>query len=236
MTPHVTPAREVRTFLGSVEVRGTTLADLGPTDPIPVTGHASVFGQRTVIGPPDWGFAEEIAAGAFDDVLEDDARYLINHDPNRVMARVASGTLRLSTDKIGLVSDADLAPVSYARDLAILLDRQDVSQMSFAFRVGPGGDTWRTLEKDEAEALGMDEGAELRTVTKVARLYDVSAVTYPAYEGADVGLRAAEAILGPRRDVRHALDVRRTTLDLRMNDLDKIMRAEAALLNGRNTR
>ena len=198
---HALPVREVRTVPGSAELRGETkAADLAATDPIPVTGHAAVFGQPTLIGDKRWGFLEEIDARAFDDVLEDDTRYLINHDPNRIMARTASGTLRLSTDKTGLVTDADLAPVSYARDLAILLERRDVTQMSFAFRVGAGGDVWRTLTKAEAEAHGLEEGFEHRTVLKIDRLYDVSAVTYPAYEGADVNLRAAEAILGERKE------------------------------------
>ena len=232
---HVRPAKEIRTVPGVVEMRGSKVEDLAPSDPIPVTGHAAVFNQRTIIGSPQFGFIEEIEPRAFDDVIadaENDTRYLKNHDPNYVMARSKNGTLRLSTDKTGLVTDADLAPVSYARDLAISLERGDIDQMSFAFRVGAGGDVWRTLEKDEAEEAGVVEGFELRTIVKVERLFDVSAVTYPAYVGADVALRAAEEILGARAVISG------TTREARRDSIvnrEKV-RAYAALYGSGRTR
>lgn len=147
-------------------------------------GHAAVFGERTYIGRAPWGFYEEVSAGAFDDVLEDDVRFLVNHDPNLLLARTTSGTLRLSTDKVGLFSDADIAPTQTGRDLAILLERGDISQMSFAFEVGE--DRWEDVEDDDGNFIG-----ELRTIEKFKRLYDVSVVTYPAYAQTDAGLRAA---------------------------------------------
>ena len=151
------------------------------TDGLHFRGHAAVFDQRTWIGPPKYGFWEEVAGEAFDRAIrEDDVRMLIDHDPSRVLARNTAGTLRLTKDKRGLVADADMADVTYARDLAVLLERGDVSQMSFAFV--PRSEEWSTLK----------DGAEVRRLLDV-ELFDVSAVAYPAYEGTDAALRAVEA-------------------------------------------
>lgn len=150
------------------------------------TGHAAVFNQRTYIGLPPWGFFEEIAPGAFSDVLTDDVRMLFNHDKNFVLARTTNGTLRLSEDEVGLVDDADMAPVSYARDLATLIAREDVNQQSFAF--WPKEERYEVIEIEDQET-GTKIKADLVVVTKMERLFDVSPVTYPAYSGTDAGLR-----------------------------------------------
>jgi len=144
-------------------------------------GHAAVFGQRTWIGPPVLGFWEQVSPGAFSRAVnEDDVRFLFNHDESKVLARTSSGTLALREDRAGLVVEADMAPTSYAQDLGILLERGDVSQMSFGFAVAK--EAWETL----------DDGSELRTIEQVDPLFDVSAVTFPAYEGTDAALRACE--------------------------------------------
>ena len=99
------------------------------------------------------------------------------------MARTTSGTLQLAEDKVGLRVKAELDPadVDVAR-LVPKLERGDVSKMSFAFSVSK--ETWEIL----------DDGDELRTIEAVDPLWDVSAVTFPAYEGTDAALRAmAEA-------------------------------------------
>ena len=145
------------------------------------TGHAAVFGKRTWIGPKKWGFWERVGNGAFKQTLSDgaDVRFLVNHDPNLLMARTKSETLRLSEDGTGLLSEADMdRRQSYTNDVVIALERGDISQMSFAFEVVK--DSWEEL----------DDGNELRTLEEV-RLWDVSVVTYPAYEDTDAGLRGA---------------------------------------------
>ncbi len=76
--------------------------------------------------------------------------------------------------------DADLAPTTYGRDLAVSLERGDITQMSFAFE--PIAWKREVIEEDGEER-------SLITLTEV-RLYDVAAVTYPAYEDTDAGLRA----------------------------------------------
>lgn len=156
--------RELRIYpLDVAEVRADD-----DTDGLHFTGHAAVFDELSVdLG----GFREKIAPGAFKKTLREapDVRFLIGHEPDKVLARTKSGTLRLSEDKTGLAVDADLAPTTYAKDLGVLLRRGDVDQMSFGFWTIT--DSW---EKAEGDAI--------RTLEEVS-LHDgdVSVVTYPAY-------------------------------------------------------
>lgn len=150
-------------------------------------GHAAVFDQPTLIGSREWGFVEWIEPGAFREVLEDDVRFLFNHD-GLPLARTTNGTLELSEDKTGLLSVANLADITLSRDLAKLIERGDISQMSFAFTIGDGGEERvGYFEKDHAEFPGM----MFRAVTKMGGLFDVSPVTYPAYDGTDAGMRSS---------------------------------------------
>lgn len=173
---------KTRTEISGPERRFVELRDAktdAKDDSIGFTGHAARFNSPTWIGPKRWGFKEIVAPGAFaKTITEADIRFLINHDPNLVLARNQADTLRLSEDDDGLLTDADMARTSYGEDLAISLDRGDVSQMSFAFETIR--DEW---EVDE------DTGEETRTLLEV-KLWDVSAVTYPAYDDTDAALRS----------------------------------------------
>lgn len=167
---------------GSVTI--TRSAD--PSAAILYDGTAILFMRRTWIGSDDYGFWEQVAPGAVTKTItEADVRFLQNHDPNLLFARTnpemrAAGksTLDLLPTPAGLRTPASMAPTSYARDAAILLDRGDLSQMSFAF----DPIDWDTEQ--------LEDGSMLVTITEL-RLYDVSVVTYPAYEETDAGLRAA---------------------------------------------
>lgn len=143
-------------------------------------GHAAVFNQKTAIGDPArYGFWERIAPGAFDRAINEahDVRLLVDHEPSRLLARTASSTMKLATDKKGLRVEADLADTSVGRDVRVLLERGDLSQMSFAFTTL--ADDW-TDEKDHSQ---------LRTISDLD-LYDVSIVTFPAYTQTDASMRA----------------------------------------------
>lgn len=140
-----------------------------------IGGYAALF---NVVSEELWGFREEIAPGAFAQTLQDgtDVRALFNHDPNLVLGRSTAGTLRLQEDDRGLAFEIDLPDTSYAQDLWRLIERRDVSQMSFGFLVVT--DEWR-----------MQDGLPLRTV-RTADLFDVSPVTYPAYAETNVAVRS----------------------------------------------
>ncbi len=167
---------EKRIFQSSIELRsneesGTSL----------IVGQASVFNVRSEnLG----GFREVIMPGAFDDVLTDDVRCLLNHDRNFILGRTKSGTLRLSVDANALNYEADAPDTQTIKDLVIApLKRRDIDQSSFAFRVARDGDKW-----DEDE-----EGVIVRTVHRISKLYDVSPVTFPAYPDTKVSARSLEA-------------------------------------------
>jgi len=128
-------------------------------------------------------FRESIAPRAFRKTIKDsDVRALFNHDPAHVLGRNKAGTLRLSEDDVGLVYEIDLPDTQTARDLWTSIDRGDITQSSFAFETVKELRTEPDVEAGESLPL---------FVVKEARLWDVSPVTYPAYEQTDVTARSA---------------------------------------------
>jgi len=142
------------------------------------SGYAALYETRTQI--TSW-WAEEIATGAFNSALArpDDVRFLIDHDtsPKNVLGRTKSGTLKLSVDEKGLFVECTLPDTAEAATLAAVMDRGDVDQMSFAFT--PTDIEWQ--EFPDGNVLG-------RILDLV--LFDVSVVTFPAYEDTTASLRA----------------------------------------------
>jgi len=137
-----------------------------------LSGYAAVFNDASVPLP----FKERIAPGAFRKTLNEmpDVRLLINHE-GLPLARTKNGTLTLTEDDRGLRFDAELADTQEARDIYTLVQRGDVDQMSFAFRV-----IRQNWSKDKSE----------RTLTEVSLADgDVSVVTYPAYPTTSVEAR-----------------------------------------------
>ena len=106
-----------------------------------VTGYAAVFDSYS---EEMWGFREKIARGAFDNVLNDDVRALFNHDPNFVLARSKSGTLRMSIDERGLKYEFEAPNTQAGNDLLESIRRGDVDQSSFAFSVDT--EEWRDTD------------------------------------------------------------------------------------------
>lgn len=147
-----------------------------------IEGYAALYNTETNIGP----FKESIARGAFDNVLDNDVRALINHDPSLVLGRTSSGTLELTSDDVGLKYRVNLGNQQYATDLYESIQRGDISQSSFAFTIK--NQTW-------------SEDRSSRSVDEVAQLLDVSPVTYPAYKEATVVARDEEE---PIKEVRTA--------------------------------
>ncbi|CDL81754.1 HK97 family phage prohead protease [Xenorhabdus cabanillasii] len=167
--------RETRCYPGEVR------AETPENQPTQIIGYGSVFDSRS---EPLWGFREIIKPGAFDEVLNDDVRGLFNHDPNFILGRSAAGTLSLSVDDKGLRYDITAPQTQTIRDLVLApMLRGDINQSSFAFRVARDGEHWY---EDE-------EGIVIREINRFSRLYDVSPVTYPAYQDADSAVRSLQA-------------------------------------------
>jgi HK97 family phage prohead protease len=166
---------EKRSYAG-LKVRAESNGDV-----LQLSGYAAKFGSKsTDLG----GFKETIAPGAFDKSLRGnaDVRALKNHDPNYVLGRTKSGTLRLSTDSVGLRFTVDLPPTQYAMDLHTAVKRGDMDQCSFAFKALD--DSWD--DDDEDRTL------RLRTLRAVD-LFDISAVVFPAYEDTTIAARSLAA-------------------------------------------
>lgn len=139
-----------------------------------MAGYAAVFNEPSLPLP----FIEKIAPGAFTKTLQEtpDVRLLANHE-GLPMARTKNGTMRLYEDETGLYFEAELANTQESRDLYTLVERGDVDQMSFAFRV-----IRQKWNDDRTE----------RMLTEVSLSDgDVSIVTYPAYPATSVEAREA---------------------------------------------
>ncbi len=160
------------------EVRVSTKAEVRAADgKVSVVGHPAVFNQEANIAGC---FREIIRPGAFSRAItQDDVPFLIEHE-GLPLARNTAGTLKLSEDDIGLRMETDLlADDPDVMRIVPKMQRGDLSKMSFAF---------------EALRQEWDETGDipLRTIIE-CRLYDVSIVTMPAYEGTDIGLRSLDA-------------------------------------------
>jgi HK97 family phage prohead protease len=129
------------------------------------------------------GYIERLAPMCFTRSLANgaDVRALINHNPDLLIARRSSKALRLNEDAYGLAFDMDVAPTSYGKNLMTLVDRGDLTSMSFAFVAGDTDWDW-TDDPDTGERV------PLRTI-RSAEIQDISCVTYPAYPTTSVGVR-----------------------------------------------
>jgi len=157
-----------------------------------LTGYASTFDQ-----PYDMGwYTELVDPAAFKRTLgrKPDVRLLINHD-GLPLARTTSGTLSLDADTKGLRVSAELDPTDPdVERLAPKMQRGDLNQMSFAFRVV--SDVWEDdMTKRTLRELDLNDG-------------DVSVVTYPANKNAKVGLRSMQPHLEAVQSALSALEAR----------------------------
>jgi HK97 family phage prohead protease len=142
-------------------------------------GYATVYDVAYPVagGPEHGGFIEIIERGATAKSINDgaDVRLLVNHE-GLALARSASGTMRLISDDMGMMVDADLDPESpYAQSVRSAIARGDVDQMSFAFRV---------VRQEFSDDF------TVRRIKEV-QLFDASVVTYPASEATVVQMNSA---------------------------------------------
>lgn len=150
-------------------------------------GYAAVFDSPARIG----GFTEIIKPGAFRATLEAraDVLALVDHDPARLLARTASGTLRLVEDSRGLAFAIDVPDTQLGRDVLALAERRDLGGMSFSFRATAEG--WPAADRRELRAVD---------------LIEVSVVqAWPAYADTSVQARSRSTMVAWRRRLVEAL-------------------------------
>lgn len=149
--------------------------------PPELVGHASVFNQETIISNWFDEWREVVAPGAFRKTLKEaDIRALWNHDPNIVLGRNKAGTLEMKEDDIGLYTVIRPPDNEWGRPVLDAVRRGDVTGMSISFQV-----------VKESVEHPKDGSQELpRRTIKEAKLFDVSPVTFPAFEQTDISARA----------------------------------------------
>ena len=142
-----------------------------------IEGYFAVYNSRYNL----WdGAYETTAPGAFEGETRKDVRALCNHDTTLVLGRTTAGTLTLRTDEVGLwgsiiINQAD----QDAMNLYERVKRGDVTQCSFGFDI---------VDQD----VEYQDGEPTVWVIKKVRLYEVSVVTFPAYEDTGVSVRRRE--------------------------------------------
>jgi HK97 family phage prohead protease len=161
---------EVRTNNVDFEVRSED-------DGMTFTGYASVFNSPSEdLG----GFVEYVAPGAFKRSLQsrNEVKLLWNHDSGEPLASLRGGTMQLVEDSVGLKVTAQLPNTTRGRDIAELLRTKVIDSMSFGFNVIK--DSWSS-------------NGQTRTLESV-RLFEVSVVSFPAYEATVAQVRSAPSI------------------------------------------
>lgn len=142
-----------------------------------IEGYFAVFNSNYEIGP---GMSESVAPGAFKNTLSGDIRALVNHDSTLVLGRNTAKTLELSEDERGLWGRIRINPNdSDAVNLYERVKRGDVSQCSFGFDI-----------LDEETEFREDGG--VHWTIKEVKLYEVSCVTFPAYESTNIDARSKQ--------------------------------------------
>lgn len=184
-----------------------------------ITGQPIVFGDTYDVGGM---FAETIDEGALDNTDLRDVRFLVNHNFSMIpLARSrnnnANSTMQLEKVQGGLNIRAklDTDNNATAKELYSAVDRGDISGMSFAFLVD--GERWENLDSDYP----------IRHITSISSVFEVSAVTAPAYEATSIEARSdvealenAKTLLeNERRKAAEERNAKKNELEIRLKNL-----------------
>ena len=167
--------KEIRAF--SFEVRAEQNEEHGTY----LTGQPIVYNERTDLG---W-YDEIIADGALDGTDLRDVRFLINHNTDMIPLARSRNNNANSTMQLQVIPNAGMAirvdldtdNNTDARSLYSAVNRGDISGMSFMFVVAE--DKWDDIDTEHPT----------RTILKFAKVFEVSAVTFPAYEATSIQAR-----------------------------------------------
>ena len=144
----------------------------GEEEQFRVKGYASTFEPYVLFEEDGIQYKEQIDPKAFDECDMSDVIFVRDHG-GTVFARTKNNTLNLTVDEKGLYTETDLSKTSSARAMFEEIQAEMYTQMSFAF----------TVSDDE-----YDQKNHLRTIHRIDKLYDVSAVSFPANPGTDISV------------------------------------------------
>lgn len=154
-----------------------------------VEGYASTFEEYTLFEDDEYIWRERIEPTAFDDTDMSDVVFLLDHT-GRVYARTKNGTVTLSVDEKGLFTQTDLSKTEASRGVYEDIEVGNYSQMSFAFRV--------RREDQHFDERNLQDGKTVitRIIDRVEKVFDISAVGFPANPTTDIGVATRSAFDG----------------------------------------
>lgn len=171
-----------------------------------VEGYATTFGDTyELYRDGDYIVKENVDRNAFANTDMSDVVFQIDHE-GRVYARTRNGSLGLEIDEHGLKTRTDLSLTSGSREVYEAIDSGLYDRMSFAF----------TVTKDSFAEEAQEDGTTIltRTILEVGKLYDVSAVSFPANPYTDISARSKDAIDGEIKRIEaerlHREEIRKT--------------------------
>jgi HK97 family phage prohead protease len=160
-----------------------------------ITGRPIVYNSKTDLG---W-FDEIIEAGALEKANLKDVRFLVNHDTSMIpLARSRNNnensTMQMTVDKdgMGIRVNLDTENNTDARNLYSAIKRGDISGMSFMFTID--GEEWENLDSDHPT----------RHIKSIGQVFEVSAVTFPAYEATELAARDKQALESAKASLENA--------------------------------
>lgn len=169
--PHKTDgSREYRSFEGDF----APVDPAGDTHPYTVEGYATTFDAPYDFG--ESGAKERVLRSAFDTADMRDVIFQLNHE-GQTLARQRNGSLELSLDDHGLKVRAFLGGSDKGRDLYEAISNGLIDKMSWGFVLEPDGYEW-------------DEATRTSTITRVKKVFDVSAVSIPADQDTEIHARS----------------------------------------------
>lgn len=164
--------KEVRFLNADIEIR-----EIGKEKDVHIQGYALNFDTIS----EDLGFRETIKKGALANADLSNVVLNFNHDMSKPLARntknTGKGSLVLKVDEKGLFFDAIPTNTTYARDLIENMKEGILGKCSFAFALDYEDSNSQSWDWDNG-----NRGYDLRTINKIAKIFDVSIVTNPAYE------------------------------------------------------
>lgn len=158
----------------------TRKAEEGKEPSYIVEGYASTFDEYVLFEFEGIQYKEQILPEAFEDCDMSDVIFVKDHC-GTVFARTRNHLLELSIDDHGLFTRTDLSKTASARAMYEEIDTGMYDQMSFAF----------VVDDDE-----YDQREHKRIIRHIAKLYDVSAVSFPANPGTDIGVATRDYFNG----------------------------------------
>ena len=165
-----------------------------------VEGYATTFNEPYLLWKEDnYTVYEQVDRNAFANTDMSDVIFQYNHE-GRVFARMSNGTLTCRPDEHGLLTRALLGGTEIGRELFEEIKGGYTNKMSFGFRV----------EEDSREIVENAETGEVvitRTINKIARLYDVSAVSIPANPATSIAARTyGEGVIAEAKAERQRVE------------------------------